>query len=62
MLTAVPSELLFPSRTISLWYWYYLAMPCLVLDRSTRSVTLEVSLHEVCECLRQTFLARGRTK
>jgi hypothetical protein len=37
-------------------------MACLVLDRSARSVTLEVSLHEVRDRLRQTFLARGRTK
>jgi hypothetical protein len=33
-------------------YWYQLAMPGLVLDRSGGSVRLEVSLHEILECLR----------
>src|SRR3989442_7908141 len=34
-------------------------MPGLVLDRAGGSVTLEVPLHEIRECLRQTFPRAG---
>ena len=33
-------------------YWYHLAMPGLVLDRSDGSVTLEVPSTKIRECLR----------
>jgi hypothetical protein len=33
-------------------YWYHLAIPGLVLDRSPHSVTLEAPLQEILECLR----------
>ena len=52
----------FNTTVTSRTYWYFLAMPGLILDRTAGSVTLKVSLHGIRESLRQTFPRAGEDK